>query len=1184
LDVASMPNIPFVLVPARKRKAPPLRSSNSGPTSSPPPKKKQRRGQEGDSDPSVTSDITKLSDELEYLEEEELELEEDVEELENVEQIPVRKLSGFSILDSQDRMIETTELLGNGIYRHSFTASGMVKVQHVEPSGDEDDGYLVKGLKIEGFNVHHVSAEGDLDENVYIKTHRAWYILDTPAPVYEPWFIPFWIRHRFTHLIVSSSLCEPKVTYDEFVDSLPDPLTEAQLKSVEVIEYFRPSLAVIDLDLRETCRRNIKTSPLVRTLTSRTFTNNLHIPKRLTDDDGIYVTPVVGRLATPYMKGTMRVLDSDFVADPVPLENGKGKLLDHEDPTSVHWGNCLGSPGFYESVVMDGVEYQIGDIVAVNPGEDIDEERAASSVFSAKYCTNAYARRVWFIQVQYFFDDIAETDSRGRPLKKLHGIWFSHGSETILKETAHGQQLYLLEECDSIGISTIFRKCNVHQLGAGEVEPPDVDHNKATDYFYRFMWDGSNCEFRNTPTSQEKRRARSCLPVHTPCVNCGLTAEDETHSQLRPLGPELTPNGFTQFGYNYHSGDFIYVKPKDSSASPFLIAQIINIEGLHSGDLNKLSCDVRYWKRYPDDRMHFKDERRLYRTRYTNTVQAKDIDGVCLVKLIDQGDVKGVKNWIREEREFDRFYANECETPRGFRVMEEEEFKVCHFCIEKYEQDMLEVEQYHLHNDRCATLDVFSGSGGLSEGMSQTGFFETKWAIEQSLSAAQTFQANHPNAHVLCNDVNAVLRYITEKQNGKAPTPLRSPDGSILPDESIPRRGAVDVLCGGPPCQPFSGANFFRREDDIRASLPFTMLSLCEVLEPKFVLLENVPGILQHSVSGNGERMEMGVVKLIIRVLTALGYQVRVVPLQAGQYGAAQDRERIFFVAAKCNYQLPDSPIPTHAFYKAAHRWKMPIRRSDHIRPKGRSRAPDEDHLYAPHPPISVDDAIGDLPAFDWSGWINPHLVIKETPEEAAEQHQRMLAGVVQCRVSKLSPVGFLDPVEYATEPRTRYQRSMRGNQALVDHHVTQAVSKVVVESTTLVPLKAWSNHRFLPEVILPQRMKRPKDSTNFYNRLDAAGHFKTAVTRPRPNGDKSYFIHPSQKRALSLREFARSQGFPDTYRFRSSEPTLACRLQDYFKLIGNAVPLPLAAALGRSIGSALVNDWRERRRRERSV
>lgn len=108
-----------------------------------------------------------------------------------------------------------------------------------------------------------------------------------------------------------------------------------------------------------------------------------------------------------------------------------------------------------------------------------------------------------FIQIEYFFDDKSEMDSQGKPTKKLHGIWFAHGpaahprylisietrcvgSETIVKELAHGQQLFLLEECDDIRVSTIFRKCNVRQLGVREAEPPDMGDD-ATDYFYAFV-------------------------------------------------------------------------------------------------------------------------------------------------------------------------------------------------------------------------------------------------------------------------------------------------------------------------------------------------------------------------------------------------------------------------------------------------------------------------------------------------------------------------------------------------------------------------------------------------------------------------------------------------------------------------------------------------------------------------
>lgn len=69
------------------------------------------------------------------------------------------------------------------------------------------------------------------------------------------------------------------------------------------------------------------------------------------------------------------------------------------------------------------------------------------------------------------------------------------------------------------------------------------------------------------------------------------------------------------------------------------------------------------------------------------------------------------------------------------------------------------------------------------------------------------------------------------------------------------------------------------------------MLSVAEVYEPNYFLLENVTGLLQHSVTskaGDGGLVKKATLKLIIRCLLALNYTVRFKVLQAGQYGAPQ--------------------------------------------------------------------------------------------------------------------------------------------------------------------------------------------------------------------------------------------------------------------------------------------------------
>jgi DNA (cytosine-5)-methyltransferase 1 len=56
-----------------------------------------------------------------------------------------------------------------------------------------------------------------------------------------------------------------------------------------------------------------------------------------------------------------------------------------------------------------------------------------------------------------------------------------------------------------------------------------------------------------------------------------------------------------------------------------------------------------------------------------------------------------------------------------------------------------------------ATMDIFAGCGGLSEGMHQAGVADTKWAIEYEQPAADAFKLNNPEAAVFCNNCNVIL-------------------------------------------------------------------------------------------------------------------------------------------------------------------------------------------------------------------------------------------------------------------------------------------------------------------------------------------------------------------------------------------------------------------------------------------
>ncbi|KGL93558.1 DNA (cytosine-5)-methyltransferase 1, partial [Charadrius vociferus] len=188
---------------------------------------------------------------------------------------------------------------------------------------------------------------------------------------------------------------------------------------------------------------------------------------------------------------------------------------------------------------------------------------------------------------------------------------------------------------------------------------------------------------------------------------------------------------------------------------------------------------------------------------------------------------------------------------------------------------------------KLRTLDVFSGCGGLSEGFHQAGVSETLWAIEMWEPAAQDFRLNNPGTTVFTEDCNVRLKLVMsgEKTNSLG--------------QKLPQKGDVEMLCGGPPCQGFSGMNRFnsRTYSKFKNSLVVSFLSYCDYYRPRFFLLENVRNFVSFKRSM--------VLKLTLRCLVRMGYQCTFGVLQAGQYGVAQTRRRAIVLAAAPGEKLP---------------------------------------------------------------------------------------------------------------------------------------------------------------------------------------------------------------------------------------------------------------------------------------
>lgn len=185
--------------------------------------------------------------------------------------------------------------------------------------------------------------------------------------------------------------------------------------------------------------------------------------------------------------------------------------------------------------------------------------------------------------------------------------------------------------------------------------------------------------------------------------------------------------------------------------------------------------------------------------------------------------------------------------------------------------------------DAMTVVDLFCGAGGLSQGFMQAGF---KVLVGQDYNdiAGVTFAATHPEAKF----IGGPIQQVTPQQILKA---------------SGLKRGEIDVLVGGPPCQGYSVYNHQRGVNDPRAGLFREYLRIVEGLQPRWLVMENVTGITSIA---NG-----GIVKEIQENMHRLGYRVEMKILRAEEYGVPQERRRIFFIGTRTDLPIL-FPEPTH--------------------------------------------------------------------------------------------------------------------------------------------------------------------------------------------------------------------------------------------------------------------------------
>ncbi|MBQ5989041.1 MAG: DNA cytosine methyltransferase [Oscillospiraceae bacterium] len=229
-------------------------------------------------------------------------------------------------------------------------------------------------------------------------------------------------------------------------------------------------------------------------------------------------------------------------------------------------------------------------------------------------------------------------------------------------------------------------------------------------------------------------------------------------------------------------------------------------------------------------------------------------------------------------------------------------------------------------DNNLTMIDLFSGAGGLSEGLSAAGFHSI-FASEIVDTYANTYKINHPNSKVLTADI-------------------RSVDANKIRQELGIKREALDLIAGGPPCQGFSINAPIRSVMDQRNHLFKEYLRFVDAFAPRAILIENVPGLVSFE---HGATLHA-----ILQALAELGYGADVRILGAAYYGVPQMRWRTFILG------LRGKKLPTHAFPEPV--FHAPIK------PNFTTTFDGQPLLKLPAAEASihfttVEEAIGDLPS-----------------------------------------------------------------------------------------------------------------------------------------------------------------------------------------------------------------------------
>ncbi|MUJ21377.1 DNA (cytosine-5-)-methyltransferase [Aliivibrio fischeri] len=521
-------------------------------------------------------------------------------------------------------------------------------------------------------------------------------------------------------------------------------------------------------------------------------------------------------------------------------------------------------------------------------------------------------------------------------------------------------------------------------------------------------------------------------------------------------------------------------------------------------------------------------------------------------------------------------------------------------------------------------IELFSGCGGLSLGLEQSGF-ELTMANELSPMAAESFAYNFlcenleelakaeqlpKNTFWLNSNFNNLKLRLRENpftfpgfdEEGSSDIPENKEElkgklvvGSIVElnrlleaDDEFAKQlrtafnsdRGLDLVSGGPPCQSFSMAGL-RQRDCEKNTLPWEFAKFVKHTQPKLAMLENVTGILRAFKDNDGNSFHAWYE--VAKVFASIGYVPLCLHINARFVGIAQNRPRFIMVAVRLDHYEKisinfESGSANEQLFLPSVKFYNLVQQSGDALPFGHL---DYFDVTKPEQHKLFEESF-------LSSLVNGDIVtVKDALDDLKQNNPTEQSGFVKSLNSTFSVLpsrGLLSNHDFRNngEIVQRRFRLYQVLQAINVRSVTKAVFEILKGNVVELSNDVWdvcSQYKYLQVDGKLESFKSKSEFIEYLRDHPTKKQTQKALVADAPAPaalsipDDACHYDENELRVLTVREMARIQSFPDNFVFRS-KITTGGQMRKFevpqYTQVGNAVPPLLGFKLGKCLAKLL--------------